>query len=262
MPPEVVKVLVGVPSTDVILDQVVEGLGLAALTKQQIAADFDMLLQGMMDEGLRILAVHQTVVRKQLIKLYLEVEPTDPDRGHVLIEKGFISLGNQRKKRAGVHMEKCTQWLLDRCGIANEAAAVITGQSDLIVPSARVLHDRAERAVVLEFKNTTRERWKEVRDEIARTGRQVWLLTLDDYISNDNVDLIVDGRIVFYVPDRVFQRLNKHHGHLRSMKTLIADLEPLGTNPVDLAEQAQRRSSKRRLRKSPKRQTAKNETQS
>jgi hypothetical protein len=232
MPAEVVAVLKGVPSTDQILEQVVERLKLGELSREQIAAEFDTLLQAMMDDGLAILTIHQTRVRSELIKLYQKIEPTDPVRAHLLVEKGFTSLGNQRKKRAGVHMEKCTKWLLDQCGIANEAAAVITGQSDLVVPSVRVLHDRPERAVVLEFKTTTRERWKEVRDEIARTGRQVWLLTLDDYISNDNVELIVAGRIVFYVPDRVFQKLNKQPGLLRSLKTLVDDLEPLGGKNV------------------------------
>lgn len=251
MPPEVVAILIGVPATDKILDQVVEGLGIAALSKEQIASELDILLQRMMDEGLRILAVHQTLVRGALIELYHKVEPEDPERAHILIEKGFISLGNQRKKRAGVHMEKCMKWLLDRCEIANESAAVITGQSDLIVPSAKVLHERPERAVVLEFKNTTRERWKEVRDEIARTGRQVWLLTLDDYLSNDNVQLIVSGRIVLYVPDRVFQGLNKHQGHFRSLKTLIADLEPLGGKSNDMEEQVRRRRPRRKIRRRP-----------
>jgi hypothetical protein len=245
MPPEVVAVLKGVPSTDAILSDVVQRLKLQELSKDQIAPEFDTLLQAMMDEGLAILTIHQTRVRRELIDLYLKVEPIDAQRAHMLIEKGFTSLGNQRKKRAGVHMEKCTKWLLDHCGIPNEAAAVITGQSDLVVPSVQVLHERPERAVVLEFKTTTRERWKEVRDEIARTGRQVWLLTLDDYISNDNVELIVAGRIVFYVPERVFQKLNKQQGLFRSLKTLIMDLEPL-TGGTVTRETAQISPPKRR----------------
>lgn len=228
MPPEVMEIVAGVPGTDTIRDEVVEVLKLEDRPRKVIADTFDLILQSMMDEGLRALRKHQAVVTKNLVELYQRVEASEPDRALTLIEKGFTSLGNQRKKRAGVHMEKCVKWLLDKCGIANEEAPVISGQSDLVVPSAKVLQERPERAVVLEFKTTTRERWKEVRDEIARTGRQVWLLTLDDYISDENVDLMAAGRITLYVPERVYQRLKKRKGHLRSLKTLISDLEPLG----------------------------------
>lgn len=228
MPPEVMAIVKGLPTTTAIVEEVVQALKLEKLTKKQIGDDFDLILQRMMDDGLRALTKHQVGVTKKLIDLYVQVESQDPDRAFSLVQKGFSSLGNQRKKRAGVHMEKCVKWLLDRCGIANENAAVITGQSDLVVPSAKVLHDRPERAVVLEFKTTTRERWKEVRDEIARTGKQVWLLTLDDYLSDDNVALMAEGNITLYVPERVYKKLKKRKGHLRSLKTLITDLEPLG----------------------------------
>jgi long-subunit acyl-CoA synthetase (AMP-forming) len=228
MPPEVKAIVGGVPSTDAIRDEVVQILGLEKRSKSSLARDLDIVLQLMMDEGLVALRRHQAVVTRKLIRLYADVEAGDPDRALMLIEKGFTSLGNQRKKRAGVHMEKSVKWLLDRCSIANEEAPVISGQSDLVVPSAKVLLERSERAVVLEFKTTTRERWKEVRDEIARTGLKVWLITLDDYISDENVDLMAAGRITLYVPDRVFQRLKERKGHLRSLKTLIADLEPIG----------------------------------
>ncbi len=228
MPPEVMAIVKGLPTTTAIVEEVVQALKLEKLTKKQIGDDFDLILQRMMDDGLRALTKHQVGVTKKLIDLYVQVESQDPDRAFSLVQKGFSSLGNQRKKRAGVHMEKCVKWLLDRCGIANENAAVITGQSDLVVPSAKVLHDRPERAVVLEFKTTTRERWKEVRDEIARTGKQVWLLTLDDYLSDDNVALMAEGNITLYVPERVYRKLKKRKGHLRSLKTLITDLEPLG----------------------------------
>lgn len=228
MPPEVKAIVSGVPSTNAIRDEVVRVLKLEELSKKAVASDLDIILQGMMIEGLRVLRKHQSSVTANLVQLFLEVRPEDPERALMLIEKGFTSMGNQRKKRAGVHLEKCMKWVLDRCGIANEEAPVISGQSDLVVPSAEVFQERPERAVVLEFKTTTRERWKEVRNEIDRTGHRVWLITLDDYISDENVELMAEGKITLYVPERVFQGLKKRKGHLRSLKTLISDLEPLG----------------------------------
>jgi EcoRII C terminal len=122
-------------------------------------------------------------------------------------------------------MEKCVKWILGRCTIPNEEAAAISGQSDLVVPSAAVLKKRPERAIVLEFKRTIRERWKEVRDEIARTGLKVWLLTLDDYISHELVRLMARGNTTLYVPEAVYRKLRKRNSHLRSLKSLVSDLE-------------------------------------
>ena len=228
MPPEVKAIVSGLASTKVIVAEVVQKLKLEQVPRKQIARDFDGILQQMMGAGLDSLRRQQTVVVAKLVELYCGVEPKDPERAFTLIQKGFSSLGNQRKKRAGVHMERCAKWLLDRCRISNESKPVITGQSDLVVPNVKVLHERPERAVVLEFKTTLRDRWKQVRDEIQRTKQPVWLLTLDDYVSNDNVDLMAAGGITLYVPERVFRGLKKRKGHLRSLKTLISDLEPLG----------------------------------
>ncbi len=227
MPPALSAILAGVPSTTAILDEVIQILALNQLGKENLSRDLDNILDKMMTEGLRALRRHQADVTERLVTKFLDVKATDPEGALTLIEKGFTSMGNQRKKRAGVHLEKCAKWILDRCGVPNEEAAAISGQSDLVVPSAKVLHERSERAVVLEFKRTIRERWKEVRDEIARTGLKVWLITLDDYISDDNVKLMAAGNITLYVPETVYQRLakQKQKGQLRSLKSLVDDLE-------------------------------------
>jgi hypothetical protein len=226
MPPEVKAILQGVPTTDQILEEVIRVLKLDRLDKAALSKDLDVVLEKMMSQGLRVLRRHQAIVTTKLVEEFQKIQAGDPEKAHTLIEKGFISMGNQRKKRAGVHMEKCVKWLLGRCRIPAEEAAAISGQSDLVVPSAEMLKERPERVVVLEFKRTTRERWKEVRDEIARTGLKVWLITLDDYLSNANVKLMAAGKMTLYVPDRVYQKLEKRKGHLRSLKSLVSDLEP------------------------------------
>lgn len=232
MPKEVAELVAGIPRPLAVRDQVVAALHLEQRSKKELASELDIVLDQMMKQGLHLLRSYQAAVTRNLIKLYLEVEPSDPERALMLIEKGFTSMGNQRKKRAGVFMEQAIKWLLERCEIDSEVKSVISGQCDLIVPSSTVLRDRPERAVVLEFKRTVRERWKEVRDEIARTGKQVWLLTLDDYISDALVEQMTRGRITLYVPETVFQKLKPHAGHLRSLKTLVDDLEPLGGRHV------------------------------
>jgi hypothetical protein len=236
MPLELLPILKGVPSTDQILAEVVESAGLARLDRETISTTFDTILQLMMDEGKRILQSHQRAVTRRLIQFYLSTDTTNPELAAAILEKGFTSLGNQRKKRAGVHMEKCVKYLLTRCDIPSEEAPAVSGQSDLVVPNAQVLRDRPERAVVLEFKRTIRERWKEVRDEIARTGYRVWLLTLDDYLSNDVVTLMASSKITLYVPSPVFSALATNTGHLRSLRTLVTDLDEfVRRQPADKA---------------------------
>ena len=225
MPEQVVGLLKGVPSTQDVLGEVVRVLGLERVPPAELAKDFDVVLEKMMTEGLRCLQKHQAGVTRRLIDLYLQTEPRDPELALTLIGKGFISMGNQRKKRAGVHMEKCVKWILDRCHVPNEEAAAISGQSDLVVPNAKLLKSHPERVLVLEFKRTIRERWKEVRDEIARTGLKVWLLTLDDYISDNLVRLMARGNITLYVPEVVYRKLKKREGQLRSLKSLVRDLK-------------------------------------
>jgi hypothetical protein len=228
MPPEVLAITRGTPSTTALCEAAVASLKLAERTSDDLAKNLDVVLREMMDEGLRTLRLHQARAVKELVQLYLETANIDPEKAVLQIVKGFTSLQNQRMKRAGVNMERYMKWLLEYCGIASEVKWLTAGQSDLVVPSLKVLNRRPERAVVLEFKHTIRERWKEVRDENARSGRQVWLISLDDYVSNAVVELISAGRINLYVPLRVFQRLDKTGGHLRSIDTLIEDLRPFG----------------------------------
>ncbi len=122
-------------------------------------------------------------------------------------------------------MERCVRFLLDRCEIPNEVGTAISGQSDVVVPRVDLLKKYPEQCVVLEFKRTTRERWKQVRDEIARTGLKVWLITLDDYLSDKLLELMAKANITLYVPDAVFEKLKDNNPRVRSLRKLVQDLK-------------------------------------
>jgi len=223
-PPEVIALRNSVPSTAVILQRVVTNLGYGVKDSEYFGSNFTLALKAMMDEGYRLLHSEQKRILPQIIALSDQYDSTDPIRADHLMWFGIKSLQNQSRKRAGVHMERCVAWLLTKCDIPNANGKPRTGRSDLVCPDIHTFDTHQERAIVLEFKRTIRERWKEVRDEISRSGRNVWLLTLDDYISNNNVELMAAANITIYVQGEVHSRLKKDPKHLRSLDTLVADL--------------------------------------
>lgn len=224
MPPEVMAIVDKAPTTQVVVKRTVARLKLDEKAKSQISGEFDTILQAMMDDGIRVLEDFQKKAADDLVQLYVKVKEKDLPRAFEMIHKGFVSLGNQRKKRAGVHMERCVRYLLGRCGVPHEAGKAISAQSDIVVPRVELLKTYPERCVVLELKRTTRERWKQVRDEIARTGLKVWLVTLDDYLSDPLLDLMAKANITVYVPEVVYQKFRKNNPKLRSLRKLVADL--------------------------------------
>jgi len=227
MPPDVKKIVGNAPSTQAVLESVVERLELKTRSKPAIAASFDTILQSMMDEGIRILEEHQIKVADRLVEEYLKLKAGDRKLAFQTIHKGFVSFGNSRKKRAGVHMERYVRFLLEHCGIPHELGNAVSGQSDVVVPRVDLLNTHPELCVVLEFKRTIRERWKQARDEVLRNGIKVWLLTLDDYLSDPLLELMADANITLYVPESVYQKFHANHPKLRRMRRLIDDLSAI-----------------------------------
>jgi hypothetical protein len=223
-PPEIIELRNSVPSTTKILEKVVENLGYGAKAPDFFENNLTIALKSMMDEGYRLLHNEQKRILPQIIALSDRFLASDPVRADDLMWFGIKSLQNQSRKRAGVHLERCVAWLLTRCDIPNAGGKPRTGRSDLVCPDLETFDTHQERAIVLEFKRTIRERWKEVRDEISRSGRNVWLLTLDDYISNNNVQLMANANITLYVQAAVHAKLKRNPRHLRSIDTLVPDL--------------------------------------
>lgn len=232
MPPEVLALTRRITEPKEMLEKVLQGLGYPAQPESFFEENFNAALQAMMDEGLKLLQEEQSAAMDEIIQLYQRYRKLDVGRSDLVLWKGMQSLTNQKRKRAGVHMELCVRWILRKCEIPFEEGREETGRSDLICPSLETFRQHPELCIVLEFKRTIRERWKEVRDEISRSGHHVWLLTLDDFISNEVVSLIAAGNITLYVPQVVFDRLNRNPSHLRSIRTFVVDLRNvIGRSP-------------------------------
>lgn len=232
MPPEVLALTRKIATPKEMLQNVLSNLGFPGKPTSYFEQHFNDCLQAMMDEGLRLLHREQRKVLKEVMELSASFEETAPEKADNILWKGIQSLTNQKRKRAGVHMELCVGWILRKCEIPIEEGRVETGRSDLICPNIETFRRNPELCIVLEFKRTIRERWKEVRDEISRSGNHVWLLTLDDFISNDVVSLIAAGNITLYVPEAVHAKLNRNPSHLRSIRTFVTDLRvAVGRSP-------------------------------
>ncbi|MCI4357726.1 MAG: hypothetical protein L3J95_05120 [Thermoplasmata archaeon] len=223
-PPEIVQLRNSVPTTLQVLASVVKNLDFEGRPVEYFDANFTASLVSMMGEGYRLLHAEQKRILPQIISLSDQYIESDPVRADALMWFGIKSLQNQSRKRAGVHMERCVSWLLTKCDIPNANGKPRTGRSDLVCPDLETFDNHQERAIVLEFKRTIRERWKEVRDEISRSGRNVWLLTLDDSISNNSVQLMAAANITLYVRTDVQATLERNPRHLRSLDSLVADL--------------------------------------
>ncbi len=221
-PATVKAVIRGMPTPTEVFGRSVKELGYGDKDPEWLQRHAEDVLRGLMSKGEEILRAEQRTAKREIAAIADAIE--DDDERYDLIEASTVSFRNQMMKRAGVHMELSSAWLLTRSGIPNENGQEVTGRSDRVCPSMDVYRDRPELCAILEFKRTVRERWKEVRDEISKAGHSVWLVTLDDSIGDSLAKQIVESNIVLYVPQDVFAKLEARRG-LRSIKTLITDVK-------------------------------------
>lgn len=221
-PASVKKIINEMARPNVIFNQCIARLQYDSKGKDWFREHFTEALIALMKEGEIVLREEQKKARKQIAEL---AKSLDEEATFEIIEAGGKSFRNQMMKRAGVHMELCSSWILTKCGIPNEDGQEITGRSDRVCPNLQTYKEKPERSVVLEFKRTVRERWKEVRDEISRSGHAVWLVTLDDYIADTLVDQIAIGNITIFLRPEIYSKLIPKAGKLRSMDFLVEDIE-------------------------------------
>jgi hypothetical protein len=193
--------------------------------------NFETALSNLMDEGFRVLHKEQTTLIRKIVAHSDAASKSDVDTSDEILWEGIKSLSNQRRKRAGVAMEGIMAFILDRCDIEYQRGQPKTGRSDFICPNLKAFDSWPELTVILEFKRTLRERWKEVLDELAKS-HTVWLVTLDRGLTSGTVDSIGDSSITLYARQSVYESLPKDHAHLRSIRTLLADIKgKTGSNP-------------------------------
>ncbi len=136
-------------------------------------------------------------------------------------------LGNMRKARGGKTFEKAVYRLLSFIGIPCEMP---TGENsnrlkrvDIVVPSVKVGIETPDRAVFLACKRTLRERWKQEVPQVGPNWR-VYLLTIDEDISENKANEIKEKGFIAYVRDELKRNKFQNKPWIRALSSLPADL--------------------------------------
>jgi hypothetical protein len=217
-----------IPGTKVILESSIANLGLEGLSVAEARSGFGDLLLNLMREGLRLLGAHQNQQRESFLRSVLATElPMLPDA----IEREVISGGSprevarrvvtvvgaqvsglpgeffslpqqsldqQRKKRAGVHMERAMAFLFRRAGLTFEQQK--PKKSDFVFPDLATWDSTPELAVLVSAKHTLAERWKQLMAERYETGRNAYLATLDGLPQDKATKLTGHGFTLYLLP--------------------------------------------------------------
>lgn len=219
-----------IPDTKTILNASIRNLGLTELSKADARSRFGIILGQLMDEGWRLLQQHQGTQRvrffREALKAQLPTLPAAIEREllldaapretaarvvEVVIEHmGMLpeeyfsipqkSIGQQAKKRAGVHMERAMAFLFRRAGLPFEQQR--PKRSDFVFPDLETWESTPELAVLVSAKRTLAERWKQLAAERHDTGRNAYLVTLDD-LAVDKARRLTDHGFTLYVRPEV-----------------------------------------------------------
>ena len=122
-----------------------------------------------------------------------------------------LSTTQSRRSRAGKEFEALIEFVLKILEIKFETQAAIgkkrfesTGLGkivDVIVPGIAEYGNHRQNCAVITAKTTLRERWAEVAEELQRTNvPKIYLLTLDEDISIQTVDLMKQYNITLVMP--------------------------------------------------------------
>lgn len=88
---------------------------------------------------------------------------------------------------------------------------------DSILPGIDAFNERRDKTVIGTMKTTLRERWQEVVEEVSRSNvPNIYLLTVDDDISENKVIQMNNHNIVLVVPQSI-----KKQPHLKDKRSVI-----------------------------------------
>jgi hypothetical protein len=123
-----------------------------------------------------------------------------------------LSNTQSRRSRAGNEFEYIIYKLLIHSKIFNDDQGILGNERfreaglgklvDCVVPGVMEYDIEKHKCALISMKTTLRERWAEVPEELSRTGAQsMYLLTLDESISDDKINTIYSHNVHLVVPD-------------------------------------------------------------
>lgn len=140
-----------------------------------------------------------------------------------------LSLSNtqSRRSRAGKTFEGIIYYLYEYYKYPYDAQSSIGKKAfselnlgkvvDSILPNRQAFIDHRTKTIVGSMKTTLRERWQEVVEEISRSNLpNIYLLTVDDNISESKVTQMAQHNIILVVPKKI-----KEQPKLQSKQSVI-----------------------------------------
>lgn len=148
-----------------------------------------------------------------------------------LVQSLEKDLGNMRKARGGKTFEKVILKLLKFIDIKGDVPSGEAKEKlrriDIVVPSVEIALKTPDRAIFLTCKRTLRERWKQEVPQ-ARLNQRIYLLTIDDDLSESKAEEINEKGLIAFVRDELKESKHlKEKAWIRRLNDLPMELQRL-----------------------------------
>jgi len=241
-----------IPAVDSILEETWRELG---VDKRSVTNKFGQILVDMDLEATKIFRAYEKKALLELAKEWLRSQKEDVRRKleKIVSQKGWDDfvheasqlfaefgtlvqaiekdLGNMRKARGGKTFEKVILRLLKFIDIKGEIPSGKAREKlrriDIVIPSIDIALKTPDRAIFLTCKRTLRERWKQEVPQ-ARLNQRIYLLTIDDDLSESKAEEINEKGLIAFVQDELKQREHlKEMAWIRRLSDLPRELQKL-----------------------------------
>jgi hypothetical protein len=126
------------------------------------------------------------------------------------INSFLMSIFQSRKSRAGKAFEYIIRELFSRLSYPFAEQVDVDGATpDFIMPSEEVFRDNPLGSIIFTAKRTLRERWRQVVTE-ANKGYGFFLATLDDKVTQSQIDQAAKNKIYIVVPQALKEANNTY----------------------------------------------------
>ena len=148
-----------------------------------------------------------------------------------------LSTTNSRRSRAGKTFEALIEKTLTILGVPFEnqsqlgtsfyKAHSLGKKVDLIIPGRLAYEQRRSSCGIISVKTSLRERWQEVVEELNRSNtRHIYLATLDETISDNQLQLMANYSITLIVRDKEKKNKFKDAGTVESFQQFFNQTIP------------------------------------
>ena len=185
------------------------------LRPEDFKKTFSLLVGEMGDEAYRIYQVEEEIVGAAILEEFLR--SNDSKKIFRELDRFYLSLTQSRRTRAGKAFEEIIKTLFRQCKYPFDEQRVINGKPDFLMPSEVHFKKHPQDCIIFTAKRTLRERWRQIATEGLR-GLGFFLATIDDAITEDQLDEMLQHRIYMVVPGN----LKKKFAHYISAPNVIS----------------------------------------